>query len=80
MNTLTYLRRQLWVKENLIRARRCCIYGYTPLTLRDAGAQLGCDHRQIGRWEDPNGGAPEGKRLDKVVRWMEKRLGIKAPE
>ena len=72
MTTIRYLKLQIWVKEQFRRARG-------DLTLREAGKALGCNASQILRWEHPDGGVPEGKRLDRVIRWLEKRLGTEAP-
>lgn len=79
MTTVTYLLRQVFVKENLRRARSAEGCPGNSMTLREVAKILRVDHTQILHWEDPFRAAPERKRLMRVVHWIEKRLRIKAP-
>lgn len=76
--SLNDLERKAWVKRNLRRAREHPVSG-EPLTLFRASLELKVRENYITRWENPAGGSPGRRVLPQVIRWIEKRLGEKAP-
>lgn len=77
MTTIEKLIRQVFVKENLRRARSPEGCPGNAMSTRETAKALGVSPMQILRWEDPNGGVPEGKNLLRAVRWVRKRLRIR---
>lgn len=80
MTTVRRLRLQIFVKETLRRARLADCPPVKSLTVRAAAKELRVAHPQVLRWEDSAGGVPDGAALSRVVRWIERRLSIEAPE
>lgn len=76
--SLRDLERRAWLKRHLEKARKSPAHG-EAMTRYEAALDIGVREAYIARWENPERGSPTKGDLDKVVRWMEKRLGVKAP-